>query len=132
MDFSNGSGTVPVIDHDLEEECNPKELQKRTEKKQNVKDGIEFVAKEKNGAFFNVEELDQGDQFMSIKPWLGVVAASVPSSYRPSPRDGDAPDASLLLEHIYGYRCHDARNNLRYTSTGKIVYHAAGVGVVLD
>ena len=24
------------------------------------------------------------------------------------------PNASLELEYIYGYRCHDSRNNLRY------------------
>ena len=43
-----------------------------------------------------------------------------------------APDASLELEYIHGYRCEDARNNLRYTRTGDIVYHTAAVGVVLD
>jgi microtubule-associated protein-like 6 len=42
------------------------------------------------------------------------------------------PLAGLELEYIYGYRCHDVRNNLRYTEEGKIVYHAAGAGVVLD
>ena len=47
-------------------------------------------------------------------------------------QDRERPDASLDLEYIYGYRCHDARNNLRYTQEGKIVYHAAGVGVVLN
>jgi microtubule-associated protein-like 6 len=69
---------------------------------------------------------------MAVKPWLGVVNNSVPSKFKPSSRDGEAPDASLKLEHIYGYRCHDARNNLRYTANGQICYHAAGVGIVLN
>ena len=69
---------------------------------------------------------------MAVKPWLGVVANSKPSKFKPSNRDGEAPDATLMLEHVYGYRCHDARNNLRYTNTGQIAYHAAGVGIVLD
>jgi hypothetical protein len=36
------------------------------------------------------------------------------------------------LEHVYGYRCHDVRNNLRYTANGQLVYFAAAVGVVLN
>ena len=82
-------------------------------------------------SFFDEEAADKGDQFMAVKPWKGVVDNSRPSAYKPSPRDGAAPDATLNLEYIYGYRCHDARNNLRYTASGKVVYHAAGVGIVL-
>lgn len=32
---------------------------------------------------------------MAVKPWKGVVDNSVPSKYRPSKRDGEAPDATL-------------------------------------
>ena len=32
---------------------------------------------------------------MAIKPWKGVVDNSVPTNYRPNPRDGEAPDATL-------------------------------------
>ena len=42
------------------------------------------------------------------------------------------PEVSLDLEYVYGYRCHDARNNLKYNSKGEAVYHTAGVGIVLD
>lgn len=38
----------------------------------------------------------------------------------------------LELDYIYGYRCRDTRNNLRYTEDGKIVFSAAGVGIVMD
>ena len=69
---------------------------------------------------------------MAVKPWKGVVDNSVPSKYKPSKRDGEAPDATLQLEYIHGYRCHDARNNLRYTASGEIVYHAAAAGIVLN
>ena len=69
---------------------------------------------------------------MAVKPWKGVVDHSVPSKYKASLRDGAAPDATLQLEYIYGYRCHDARNNLRYSLNGNIVYHAAGVGISLN
>mmetsp|Transcript_29967 Transcript_29967/g.29181 ORF Transcript_29967/g.29181 Transcript_29967/m.29181 type:complete len:134 (+) Transcript_29967:576-977(+) len=128
MDF--GGGDVPETDPDLEKECNPKELN-RDPKKTNVKAGVDFSAKEEGG-MFEEEEGGGGDQFMAVKPWMGVINNSVPSNYKPSSRDGAAPDASLQLEYIHGYRCHDARNNLRYTSTNEIVYHAAGVGIVLN
>ena len=55
-----------------------------------------------------------------------------PTGYVPSPLDRQCPDASLELEYLYGYRCHDARDNLKYTQSGRVVYHAAGVGVVLN
>ena len=116
-----GSGDgVPVIDEDLEGEINPKGLE-CTEKRQKVKDGDEFA-----------EEIEEGDQFMAVKPWMGVVRNSVPDGFKPSKRDGVAPDATLELEYVHGYRCHDSRNNLRYTSGGKLAYITAGVAVVMD
>jgi len=39
----------------------------------------------------------------------------------------------LQLEHIFGYRGFDCRDNLYYIADGtKIVYHAAGAGIVYD
>ena len=127
MDFGNGKNNVPDIDKDLENECNPKEL---SGKKANVKEGIDFVQKSGEDGLFENVEMGEGDQFMAVKPWLGVVQNSVPTNYKPNPRDSEAPDANLQLEHIYGYRCHDVRNNLRYTASGNLVYHAAAVGIV--
>ena len=69
---------------------------------------------------------------MATKPWAGTVKNSVPSNYKPSKGENDAPEANLELEYVHGYRCHDTRNNLRYTPSGKLVYHTAGVGVILD
>jgi len=45
--------------------------------------------------------------------WLGIVNRSCPSKYKPSKNDITTPNASLELEYIYGYRCHDTRNNIR-------------------
>jgi len=111
----------------LEEEINPKALA-NSDKKNKIKEGIDF----NNDNGFEEEEMGEGDQFMAIKPWKGVVDNSIPSTYVANKRDGEAPDASLELNYVYGYRCHDARNNLRYTADGKLVYHAAGVGIVMD
>lgn len=133
MDFGSGGSVAPDVDPDLENELNPKDLI-RTEKKQNIKDGIDVkISTNDNGDMFEEANVGDGDQFMAVKPWIGVVNNSVPTGYKPSKRDGETPDfASLKLEHIYGYRCHDARNNLRYNSEGNLVYHAAGVGIVHD
>jgi microtubule-associated protein-like 6 len=131
-DFGTGANGVPDCDSDLENECNPKELG-RSDKKNMVKEGIDFKAKEADdGNMFAEEEMGEGDQFMAVKPWKGVVDHSVPSGFKPSRSDGEAPDSELQLEHIYGYRCHDTRNNLRYTQAGLLAYHTAGVGVILD
>lgn len=41
---------------------------------------------------------------MAVKPWEGAVRASVPSNYKPKKEDADAPNTSLSLEYVYGYR----------------------------
>ena len=74
----------------------------------------------------------EGDEFGALKPWITNVKNTVPSNYSPSKLDGKAPDAQLELEFVHGYRCHDTRNNLRYTNDGKFVYHTAAVGIVYD
>lgn len=133
-DFGSSDSSVPQVDPDLEAECNPKALS-YSKVKQNIKAGIDPSLTEDgevDEALFKEEVVKEGDQFMAVKPWLGVVKNSVPSNYKPNRRDGEAPDASLQLEYVYGYRCHDARNNLRYTSTGEVVYHAAAAGIVLN
>lgn len=43
-----------------------------------------------------------------------------------------APDQNLTLEHVYGYRCSDTRNNVRFNAAGNVVYHASGLGIILD
>lgn len=69
---------------------------------------------------------------MAVKPWKGVIDNSVPSDYKPSKSDGDAPDANLKLEYVYGYRCHDVRNNLRYTDEDHFIYHTAALGICMN
>ena len=54
-DFGNGSSGVPDIDKDLENECNPKEL---SDKKANMKEGIDFVKKGGDDGLF--ESVDMG------------------------------------------------------------------------
>ena len=53
-------------------------------------------------ALLQEETVGVGDQFMVVKPWLGVVTNSVPTIYKPNKRETEAPDASLQLEYIHG------------------------------
>ena len=55
-----------------------------------------------------------------------------PSGYAPTPDSNCPPNAYLDLEYVYGFRCHDVRNNIRYGNKGQVVYHTAGVGIVMD
>ena len=69
---------------------------------------------------------------MAVKPAKGAIDNSQPTNYKPSKTEMDAPTSELNLEFVHGYRCHDARNNLRYAPNQNLVYHTAGVGIVLD
>ncbi|XP_054543716.1 echinoderm microtubule-associated protein-like 6 [Talpa occidentalis] len=46
--------------------------------------------------------------------------------------DRTAPSCQLRLEWVYGYRGHQCRNNLYYTTGKEVVYFVAGVGVVYN
>ncbi|XP_040207585.1 echinoderm microtubule-associated protein-like 6 isoform X1 [Rana temporaria] len=50
----------------------------------------------------------------------------------PSLKREKAPEESLKLKFVHGYRGYDCRNNLFYTQTGEVVYHVAAVAVVYD
>lgn len=49
-DFGSGQGVAPEVDPDLENECNPKEIQKSM-KKQNIKEGNDASIQEDTGLF---------------------------------------------------------------------------------
>lgn len=117
----------PEMDSDLENETNRRELN-RSAVAERVKDGVQTL----DDTPFLLEKVGEGDQFLAVKPWEGVVKNSVPTNYQPKKGDDDPPNASLELEYVHGYRCHDVRNNLRYTQNDEVVYHTAAVGIVLN
>jgi microtubule-associated protein-like 6 len=55
-----------------------------------------------------------------------------PTSHQTLYNAQEAPEHALELDHVHGYRAHDARHNLLYTSTGRLVYPAGATGVVHD
>ena len=117
-------------DPDLLAELNKAEQEnekfKKNENYGKIKQGIEYI-----GGFAEEEQV-AGDEFGAVKPWMTNVVNTVPSNYKPSKLDGTTPDAQLELEFVHGYRCHDTRNNLRYTNNGEFVYHTAAVGIVYN
>ena len=42
------------------------------------------------------------------------------------------PSQNLTMDYIYGYRSYDCRNNLKFDSKGRIVYHQGTVGIVTE
>ena len=62
MDFGAGLGGAPDVNPDLENEVKPKSLE-RTDKKQHMKDGIEYNVQENDeeGGMFEVGEEIEGD-----------------------------------------------------------------------
>ena len=119
------------IDPDLIAELKKEEdAKEHNEGIDNIKKGVEYN-KEYNNDFKEEGEM-KPEEFAAIKPWLTNVKNCVPSNYKKSKLDGALPNAKLELEFVHGYRCHDTRNNLRYTSDNNIVYHTAAVGIVYN
>ena len=65
--------------------------------------------------FFDVDD-DDDEQFMAIKPWVGVI---VPPTVAPI-ASSTPPAMRLELEHVYGRRAQDVRNNLFYAADGQV------------
>jgi WD40 repeat protein len=76
--------------------------------------------------------LDQKQETRALahKPWAGSIVAS--SNIINVGAKTGLPDESLVLEHVYGYRTKECRNNLFYTKSGKIIFPAGSVCVVHD
>jgi microtubule-associated protein-like 6 len=74
-----------------------------------------------------------GDEFMSVKPWLGAIKA--PSTYGSEPDSNlfnpRPPKYELQLEWVHGYSGHTTRGNLHYLDGGRVVFPAAALGVVM-
>lgn len=131
-DFGGTQGDIPDCDSDLENEISHADADD-DERAEKIKLGIEYKPKDKDpNALYEEEEMGGGDEFLAVKPWLGVVKNSVPTGYAPKKGEAESPEANLDLEYVHGYRCHDARNNLKYSPDNQAVYHTAAVGVILN
>ena len=108
------------------------EQQGYTDMNQNEPENVEN--KENTGLFME-EEVDVGDEFMAVKPWLGAIKA--PSDYLGFKSSQlSKPKVEIELDYVYGYRAKDCRNNL-FLDMNKdqgsvLMYNAAALGVCLE
>jgi HELP motif len=66
---------------------------------------------------------------MAVKPWLGAIKA--PSKFiKPEVNSEKAPKLKLTLEHVFGYRSKDCRNNIKILPDNKILYNTAGLAII--
>ena len=78
---------------------------------------------------FEAEEVKEGEQFLSVKPWKA--AAAVEPENHPEVNKSK-PDETYSLEYVYGYRCQDSRMTVYYNPDGNITYMTAALGIILD
>lgn len=67
-----------------------------------------------------------------IKPFLSAIIPPSTEASEPSEADGAATKVAFELEHVFGFRTYDVRNNAVYAKTKHVVYHAGCVGVHYD
>lgn len=77
---------------------------------------------------FQMQEIEQGDEFMAVLPWKGAIKP--PSNFSKSAGLDKKPKVSMTLEHCHGYRARDKRNNVFYVNGDDLCYYAAAVGIV--
>ena len=65
-------------------------------------------------------------------PWLKSIVEPTAKTSDENYHVPGTTDVDLELLWTHGYRSHDCRNNLRYSSAGKIVYPAACICVALN
>ncbi|KAG8123066.1 hypothetical protein E2320_018466, partial [Naja naja] len=104
--------------------------------------GIDSYSEESDSDLSDVPELDSDiEQEAQINYVRQVYKEDLPqlkqqrkekSHSVPCLKRERAPDDSLKLQFIHGYRGYDCRNNLFYTQTGEVVYHIAAVAVVYN
>ena len=61
---------------------------------------------------FAESEPEEGDQFMSCKPWLGAIKKPTTGPLEENP---EPPECSYEIEFVHGYKSDQARQNLFYT-----------------
>lgn len=88
-----------------------------------------------NAGLFAEEEVEAGDEFMAVKPWMGALKA--PSDYLGFKSSQlSKPKVEIELDYVYGFRTKDCRNNLfldmNNGQNNVLMYNAAALGICLN
>ncbi|KRX05725.1 WD40-repeat-containing domain [Pseudocohnilembus persalinus] len=127
---------IEDLENNQIEELSEKPKKKGAEKfklqnKRGFKIGNQTNNTQENDDYFGEEAVDQGDEFMAVKPWLAAIKE--PKSYYKDPlNQNKKPPCSLNLDFVFGYKSDKVRNNIKYLKNGGIVYHAASLGIILS
>jgi len=65
-------------------------------------------------------------------PWVKTIESLIPTQYVNERIPASAPDSKLEIEWVHGYRAEDCKNNVRYSSSGEICYHAAQINIIYN
>ena len=117
------------VDSDLEVEIDVRN-QKRDERIQKIKEGIEHIPQEMKQGLINFSDENTRSPDDSL-PWASQILEAFKDSNIKSTSNRPS-NAYLQIEHVYGYRGFDTRNNVKYGPKNQIIYHAGALGIVLD
>lgn len=82
---------------------------------------------------FQIEEMDEGDQALAVKPFLGEIKPSMPRNFKEDAQGHLKPMQNLTLKHAFGFRCFDAKDCAKFgESSNTCVFITAALGVVMD
>ncbi|TYZ67415.1 hypothetical protein PybrP1_003217 [[Pythium] brassicae (nom. inval.)] len=82
------------------------------------------------GAGFKTYTGHSGEE--EIKPYLSAIIPPSSDTKEPTAEDGSAGKLAFSLEHVFGFRAYDVRNNVVYSKTKHVVYHAGCIGIHYD
>ncbi|CAK72848.1 unnamed protein product (macronuclear) [Paramecium tetraurelia] len=131
QDFGGSEqGDVPYPDSDLEQETQRKHLvfdQKREKRKIGIESNLyqDDLTNQQIGYQYYTNKLQ------SKEIWKNQVRNGQPSNWKPNIADINPPNANLELDYIYGFRCFDSRNNIKFVNQ-ELVYYTAAVGIVYN
>ena len=63
---------------------------------------------------------------------MEVANKTKPNSFKNANHVANPPAANLKIAHVYGFRCHDTRNNLKILPSGEILYTSAAIVILYN
>lgn len=109
------------------------EIDKDNEQKYKELDELQQEDPEKMN--YRVEDYDlRIEDENTGKSFLEEIKKANPDEYRGFQKSrGNAPENNLSIKHVFGFRCYDTKNSVKYTSNqNKVLFISSGLGVVMD
>lgn len=117
------------VDSDLQVELDVRN-QKSDKRIEKIKEGIEHIPQEMKQKLIQFADENTRSPDDPL-PWAQQILEAFKDSTLKSTSNRPT-NANLEIEHVYGYRGFDTRNNVKYGPKNQIIYHAGALGIVLD